>query len=1147
MRVARVHVAGRGVAFAAVAGLGLALVQPVAPAAAASQLWVDASSSACSNSGPGTADKPFCTITAAARQATSPGDVVTVRPGTYREQVTVAGSGASGAPITFIADGGGVVLRGTRDLSDAAGWTAAAGSAWSRAFAPPSSPKQVFVDDRRLAAVSAVDEMRPSSYFYDSAARVLYVDIGGGNPADGHTVEAGGLSYGFSISGRTDVVVDGFAMVGQNKAGARVATSSGVTLRGLTVADSAMNGILVQSSTGPVSIAQSTVSGSMSVGIQLTHSSGVLIERSSSRDNQRHGIGLSASSGNTVRYSLAFGNDAGAGATTASGIDVNNASTGNVLLGNTLHHNQDSGIQVYSGSHQALVVRNVSYANGDHGFDTLRSTDAKYVNNTAFGNRSDGFSVKADSVNVVLSNNIVVDNGVDTGHYNVFVDSTSVVGLRADHDLVWSSRPVPPLKVGGVVYRSVVAFAAASGQELHGSGVDPIFTDAAEGKLSLRQHSPALDSADSAAPGFQRADRDGTLPVDDISVPDTGAGPEPFADRGALERTPTPGGPFDYPPHAVLVLDRTAGKVPPAFAVVADASGSSDADFSPITSYTFDFGDGSVVGPQPEAVANHAYLKAGSYQVTVTVRDSSGASEFATRAVTVTDRPPSTFAVAAADAACDDSGPGSAATPYCTLKAAAAVSFAGDTVVVRPAVYREQVTLRQGGEPGHPLVWRASGPGVQVLGTDDVSGPAAWSGTATTAWSRPFTPSTAPTQVFVDGARLTRATSATTTVSGTYFFDPAAQLLYVDLGGTNPGSGHAIEAGSRSYGFRLWSLSNVVIDGFEIRNQNGAAVSLRDAADVALTGLETAFAGSYGVQADRVTGQSVIDAVDAHDNASIGIRLYGSTGMTLRGSSAHDNGFHGISLQGSPDNVVSGNTAFRNARPNVRAAAGIDVSAGSTGVVVERNTTYANQDSGIEIYTGADQAIVRRNLIYDNGDHGIDCFDSVNNAFVGNTVYKSSTSGINLEGGCSDSVVSDNISADNGLVSSRTVGNVRVDELSSPGTTIDRNLVYASVPGVLYEWNSVAYSSQAAFRNATGQEAAGLEADPGWIDPGARNLRLGAGSPAIDTADATANGWAAADHDGALPVDEPNVPNTGTGSPPYADLGAFEYVGVAGP
>jgi len=70
-----------------------------------------------------------------------------------------------------------------------------------------------------------------------------------------------------------------------------------------------------------------------------------------------------------------------------------------------------------------------------------------------------------------------------------------------------------------------------------------------------------------------------------------------------------------------------------------------------------------------------------------------------------------------------------------------------------------------------------------------------------------------------------------------------------------------------------------------------------------------------------------------------------------------------------------------------------------------------------------------------------------------------------------------------------------------------------------------------------------INSDPKFRNAVASDYRLLAGSPAIDAADNTAfPAGVATDFDG-LPrfVDDPNMPNTGNGTPPLADMGAHEY------
>jgi PKD repeat protein len=78
----------------------------------------------------------------------------------------------------------------------------------------------------------------------------------------------------------------------------------------------------------------------------------------------------------------------------------------------------------------------------------------------------------------------------------------------------------------------------------------------------------------------------------------------------------------DLPPAATLTLTPTSGLSP--LAVTADASASTDTDATPIASYTFDFGDGTVVGPQASPTANHTYSTTQpqqGFQAKVTVTD----------------------------------------------------------------------------------------------------------------------------------------------------------------------------------------------------------------------------------------------------------------------------------------------------------------------------------------------------------------------------------------------------------------------------------------------------------------------------------------------------------------------------------------------
>src|SRR5206468_2532098 len=133
----------------------------------------------------------------------------------------------------------------------------------------------------------------------------------------------------------------------------------------------------------------------------------------------------------------------------------------------------------------------------------------------------------------------------------------------------------------------------------------------------------------SGVASWPATDAEGRARKDDPGTPNTGLGPVTYADRGALEFQGTSGG--NQPPVAQLKETGSSGTAP--LAATADASASSEPDGT-IASYRFDFGDGTMVGPQPGATATHTYA-AGTWAAKVTVADNGGAIASASATVTV--------------------------------------------------------------------------------------------------------------------------------------------------------------------------------------------------------------------------------------------------------------------------------------------------------------------------------------------------------------------------------------------------------------------------------------------------------------------------------------------------------------------------------
>jgi hypothetical protein len=120
------------------------------------------------------------------------------------------------------------------------------------------------------------------------------------------------------------------------------------------------------------------------------------------------------------------------------------------------------------------------------------------------------------------------------------VDSTSTSGATLDFDLVFLS-PGGKFEMawGTTLYYTLAAFQAATGQETHGKEADPMWADENAGNFTLLPGSPAIDAANSGAPGESTVDAAGKPRVDDPATANTGIGPRTYDDLGAYEYQPS--------------------------------------------------------------------------------------------------------------------------------------------------------------------------------------------------------------------------------------------------------------------------------------------------------------------------------------------------------------------------------------------------------------------------------------------------------------------------------------------------------------------------------------------------------------------------------------------------------------------------------
>jgi hypothetical protein len=248
----------------------------------------------------------------------------------------------------------------------------------------------------------------------------------------------------------------------------------------------------------------------------------------------------------------------------------------------------------------------------------------------------------------------------------------------------------------------------------------------------------------------------------------------------------------------------------------------------------------------------------------------------------------------------------------------------------------------------------------------------------------------------------------------------------------------------------------------------------------------------------NVTGFQVTKNL-VHDVSNIGIDLIG-------GDPSIDNG-KGIARNGT----VSGNIVYNaNSSYGGGYAAGIYVDGGRN-IVLTANITH-NNDIGLEV--GAENAgitalgiTVSDNLIYLNQKAGL-AFGGyqasvgrvANCYFVNNTVYNNDTLGVG-DGQLWIQDASNDVVANNIFVA---VGNevliASYPDVANTGNRLDYNLYYTSAGASiasLFFWNNTAYSSFAAYRQGSHEDAHSVFADPRFANAAAGNFTLLAGSAAL--------------------------------------------------
>ncbi|MFF4891493.1 PKD domain-containing protein [Micromonospora chersina] len=504
-----------GLSAAALTGGSLLAFAGGAQAADGATLYVRATATTCSDTGPGTYDQPFCSIGAAASVVTA-GQTVEISGGVYREHVTVTRSGTPDAPIVFrggsfspqlVGPAGGITIDGQHDI--------------------------------RIERIQVPGAADGPALDIRNATRVT---VEGG----GYSLTSGVTGTVVRLSGVTDSVLSKFFVSGSS-------LTTGVSL------DDASSGVRLSS----VGVDGNPVDPTeQSVGVRIEGTDNTVVGGSF-----RRLTGAAISIAASARGTTVANNEINEGL----GYGVHNAgAAGTAITNNTIQDRCRGGVRVDAGSTGVSVQNNRLVKSRDHSCP----------------------SPPGHGVQIAVDGSATADTVVDYNLADLYLSGSSAI-------YSWNGTRM-----------GLAAFRTASGQAAH--------------DLDTPGPTGGYDSANSAAPGFPATDRNGTARVDDPAVPNTGSGPLPYADRGAIEIIRGPDTRF------ALTPDLDAGSV------TVDASATVPG-VAPVATYRFDFGDGTVV-TQATPIATHRYATRNTYSVSVTATGTDGRKDEAVQGVSVLPR-----------------------------------------------------------------------------------------------------------------------------------------------------------------------------------------------------------------------------------------------------------------------------------------------------------------------------------------------------------------------------------------------------------------------------------------------------------------------------------------------------------------------------